>query len=109
MPQSVAKAQLTAGLKRLVEWMQRIYFGRVEGLPVRCGQPVFDPPPRIVREIRLGGERGPHPMLNSEDFVLRSEVQQLFAEMERIGEGMILLIEVRYGLPARMVFEEEMK
>ncbi len=109
MPQPVAKAHLTAGQKCLVEWMQRMYYGRIEGLLVRGGQPICDPPPRVVREVKLGGERGPHPMHGRQDFPLKEEVQDLFAEMERIGDGVILLIEVRHGLPARMVFEEEVK
>jgi len=107
MPQQVTKAQLTPGRKRLVEWMQRMYYGRIEGLPVRGGQPVCDPPPRLVREVKLDGERGPHTMLSREDFVLKAQVQELFAQIEMIGDGVILVIEVRNGLPVKMVFEEE--
>ena len=107
MPQPVAKAHLTGDQKCLVEWMQRMYYGRIEGLRVRGGLPVCDPPPRVVREVKLDGERGPHPMIEREDFVLKAEVQELFAQMERMGDGVILVIEVRNGLPVRMVFEEE--
>jgi len=33
--------------------MQRINFGRILNLSVRRGQPVLDPPPRIIREMKL--------------------------------------------------------
>jgi hypothetical protein len=107
MPQRVTKAHLTAGQRRLVEWMQWMYFGRIEGLRVQAGEPVLSPPPRVIRIIDLVGERGPHPMLGREDFVLKNEVLALFAQMKRIGNGVILLIEVRHGLPVRMSLEEE--
>ena len=109
MPQPATKAQLTPSQKHLVEWMQRAYYGRVESLSVRGGQPVWDPPPRLVREVKLDGDRGPHSAIGQEDFTLKAQVVELFAQMECMGDGVILLVEVRNGLPVRMVFEEEVK
>ena len=37
--------------------MQRIGFGRIESLRVLDGQLAFDPPPRVIREVKLGAER----------------------------------------------------
>ena len=103
----MTKKQLTPRQTCLVEWMQWLYYGRIEGLRVQAGEPVCDPLPHFIREIKLGKERGPHPMIEHEDFALREEVQDLFAQMERIRDGTVLLVEVRYGLPVRMVLEEE--
>lgn len=107
MPQQVTKAQLTPSQRCLVEWMQRMYFGRIEGLRVQVGEPVCDPPPRCIREIKLGKEAVSHPLIECEDFALREEVLDLLAQMKRIDDGVIQLVEVRHGLPVRMVLEEE--
>ena len=66
----VTKRSLTAPRRRLVELMQQINFGRIEGLTLRGGEPVFDPAPRIVREVKFGGENGPRPERDSSDFLL---------------------------------------
>jgi hypothetical protein len=86
--------------------MQRINFGRIEGLSVRCGQPVMAPPPRVVREIKFGGENGPRPESGKDDFSLKAQVRDLFAQLEVLGDGVIPCIEIQRGLPFRMTVEE---
>ena len=51
MVANVTKASLTPSQQKFLTEMQRINYGRIEGLPVRRGEPVMDPPPRIFREI----------------------------------------------------------
>jgi len=86
--------------------MQRINFGRIEGLSVRRGQPVLDPPPRVVREIKFGGENGPRPEATKQDFELKALVRDLFAHLEAMGNGVVRCIEIKHGLPFRMTVEE---
>jgi hypothetical protein len=86
--------------------MQRINFGRIFDLEVRDGQPVMDPLPRVVREIKFGGDNGPRPEAAKPDFTLKTQVRDLFAELEALGDGMIPYIEIQRGLPFRMVVEE---
>lgn len=92
--------------RSLVQLMQRINFGALEHLPVRGGQPYLDPPLRVVREHKLGGENGPRPESSLEDFVLKAEVVELLAEIKRFGDGVIDRIEVKHGLPFRLVITE---
>ena len=92
---------------RLVELMQRLNFGRVEGLAVADGEPVFAPPPRVVREVKFGAENGPRPEMAKADFALKAQVRELFAQMEAMGTGVIRTIEVKHGLPFRMTVEED--
>jgi len=88
--------------------MQRLNFGRVEGLGVRDGEPVFPPPPpRVVREVKFCAENGPHPEAAKKDFALKAQVCELFAHMEAMGDGIIARIEVKHGLPFRMIVEED--
>lgn len=91
---------------RLLRLMQRINFGRIEGLVVRDGQPIFDPPPHIVREIKFGGENGPRREVGKSDFALKAQVRELLAQLEALGEGVVPCLEVKHGLPFRMIVEE---
>jgi len=86
--------------------MQETNFGRILGLVVRSGEPVLDPPPRVIREIKFGGENGPRPEVAKADFALKAQVRDLFAQMEALGDGVIPCIEIQRGLPFRMTVEE---
>ena len=102
----VTKSSLSEAQSWLIELMQRINYGRIEGLSVRRGQPVFDPPPRIVREIKFGGDNGPRSEFAKADFSLKAQVRELFAQLEALGDGVIACIEIQRGLPFRMTIEE---
>ncbi len=86
--------------------MQRVNYGRIEMLSIRCGEPVLDPPPRVVREIKFGGDNGPRPQVAKADFALKAQVRDLFAQLEVLGDGVIPCIEIQRGLPFRMTMEE---
>jgi len=106
MGEALTKADLCPARARLVEMMQRINFGRIERLAVRGGKPVFDPLPRVVREIKFGGDNGPRPESAKADFFLKSRVCGLFDQLEALGDGVILRIEIQRGLPFKMSVEE---
>ena len=101
-----SKADLSPAGVRLVELMQGINYGRVEDLAVRRGEPVLDPPPRVIREIKFGGENGPRVEVGKPDFTLKAQVRDLFAQLEALGDGVIPCIEIQRGLPFRMTVEE---
>lgn len=92
--------------RALVQLMQRINFGALEHVPVRGGQPHLDPPLRVIREHKLGGENGPRPEAAMGNFVLKAEVIELLDEVKRFGDGVIDRIEVKHGLPFRLVITE---
>ena len=107
MTGTVTLASLPPARERLVKLMQEINFGRVEGLVVRDGDPVFDRPPRVLREVKLCAENGPRPEIGKEDFALKAQVRDLFAQMEAMGDGIIRCLEVKHGLPFKMTIEED--
>lgn len=100
------KQELPPPHQWLIEQCQRINFGRLEGLVVRAGRPVFDPPPRVVREVKFGSENGPRPEIAKADFALRTQIRELLAQLEALGDGVISTIEIKHGLPFRMIVEE---
>ncbi len=109
MNNMATKASLSPQRRRLLELMQGINFGRIEELAVRDGEPDFDPPPQVVREIKFGGENGPRREMTVEDFALKSQAAQLFAQLDRLGNGTVLSLEIKHGLPFRMSLKETVR
>lgn len=104
-PFSTKKA-LSPARRYLLELMQRYNFCRIENLEVHAGEPAFDPAPRVTQDIKLGAESGPRPELEKDDFLLREPVIELFEHLKRLGDGRIAVIEVKHGLPYRLVVEQ---
>jgi hypothetical protein len=103
---TLSKATVPPSRRRLIELMQQVNFGRIDGLIIRDGDPLFDRPPRVIREIKLCGENGPRPELDADDFLLKAQVIELFGHFDRMGDGTIGSLEVKYGLPFRLTVEE---
>jgi hypothetical protein len=91
----------------LLEWMQKINFGRIENLQIRDGEPVLEPRPVFVREIKFAGENGPRPELSAIDFQLKLQVVEFFTFMNNLSCGTIEVLEVKHGLPFRLTVREE--
>lgn len=102
----MSKAALSPARRRLVELLQHVNFGRLEDLNVLEGDPVYDPPPRVVREIKFGGDNNPRAETAAADFALKSQVVELMQCLDRIGDGIIDVLEVKHGLPFRMSVAE---
>ena len=85
--------------------MQGINFGRIENLLVQAGEPLFNPPPRVIRKLKIGGENGPRPEIGSEDFWLKDQVVELLEAIASLGEGAVPSIEVKHGLPFSVELE----
>jgi hypothetical protein len=96
---------LSAPQQRLVRLFQTINFGRIEELEIRNGEPKFSPPPRVLVELKLDREDGPRPERHLEHFELLGQVVRFFDQLARLGDGTIERIDVRHGLPFRMVIE----
>ncbi len=99
--------QITVGMlspsrQRLVSLMQRLEYGEVQGLVLRQGEPQFDPPPRVIRTVRFGQRSATRVTPRGEDFALKRHVAELFAEFDRLQDGVIGRIEVQNGLPCRI-------
>ena len=101
------KDDLPSSQKRLLKLMQSVNFGRIEQLVIRNGQPIFDPPPRVVREIKLGTENSSRPETALEDFVLKKQVRDLFDQFLHLNNATVRTLVIQNGLPIRMSVEED--
>lgn len=86
--------------------MQRINFGRIENLTIRDGDPVLDPMPHLVREVKFGGDNGPRPERASDNFLLKTQVLELFQHLDQLASGVIAVLDIKHGLPFRMLLVE---
>ena len=96
-------AELSAGRQQLVETMRVVKFGRIENCVIRDGEPVFDPAPRITRDIKLGSGRRPVHRPDEDDFELKAQVVDLFEQLDLLGTGIIESLEIQHGLPFKLV------
>ena len=100
--QTMRKSQVSLGRRRLIELMQSIHYGAIEGLSIQDREPVLDPAPNAIREIALGKDVGQHGARKLPDFELKAEVLELFALFDRERNITIDRVVVQAGLPLRL-------
>ncbi len=100
------KSTLLPVQAELVELMQELDFGTIEGLVIQDGLPVLKPRPRVIRDVKFGARNGARPEAGLTDFALKSNVQDLLATFRTLGNATVRRLEIKHGLPFRMQVEE---
>jgi hypothetical protein len=100
------KSTLLPAQAELVELMQRLDFGNIEGLVIRDGLPVLEPRPRLVRDVKFGAGNGRRSEAGLTDFALKSSVRELMDTFASLGNATVRRLEIKHGLPFRMQVEE---
>jgi hypothetical protein len=95
-------SQLSPGRQALVRLCQLINHGHIEDLEIRESEPILDPPPPILKNVKLDADEEPRPELSLSDFVLSGEVVRLMSLLDRVKSGSIRHIEIRAGIPRRI-------
>jgi len=109
MTDVVTKASLTPARKRLVELMQEVNYGRIEELQVQDGEPVFDPPPTVLRLFLFGKDNGPNESRGNDGFALKRKVAELFEVFDRERSLSIQELMIDNGLPVRMTVADAVR
>lgn len=99
----VNKREISAPRTRLLELMQEINFGRIEGLQVRDGEPVFDPMPTTLSLFLFGKDNGANASGVNDRFALKNNVVELFKVFDRERSFSIQELMIDNGLPVRMI------
>lgn len=107
-PSDPTKHSQTPARQRLVGLAHNLVFGTMHGLLFRNGEPVFDPPPRVIRRVKLGGTNTACPQAAIADFALKQQWLEFFNHLDACGNGIVLLIEVAHGLPLLFEIEQPM-
>jgi hypothetical protein len=100
-------SDLSPARQALVRLCQAIDHGSINDLEVRKSEPVYDPAPVMVKDVRLDKDEGPRPELALGDFTLSDEVCRLLKMLDSLDSGSILHIEVRAGIPRRVLVESQ--
>ena len=105
-PKPLRLSDLSPTRQALVRLCQTINHGSIEDLEVRHSEPVFDPQPVVAIDLKLDTEQGAREETDLADFRLPPEIDRLMATFDDIGSGKIIRIEIRAGIPRRVVFEQ---
>jgi hypothetical protein len=90
----------------LVRLCQATNFGSVQDLIVQGGEPIFAASPAIVlQEVKLDSEDHARSEAVLPDFLLCTQFRRLISMLDQIGNGKISRIEIRAGLPRKIVVE----
>lgn len=103
MAQPLRLSDLSPARQALVRLFQTINRGTLEGLEVRQAEPVLDPLPVMVRDVKLDKMEEPRRELRLTDFMLSNEIMRLLSVLDEMHCGAIRLIEIRDGIPRRVL------
>lgn len=99
MTQPITLSSVSEPERRLIRLLQEVPFGRIEEIRVKGGSPVFQPAPRIVRTLKMGGHNGPREEVTHEDFLLKRSVVELLEIIRTMRDDEILTVVLMHGLP----------
>jgi len=102
-------SQLSGPRQVLVRLLQSVNFGYLEGLEVRGGEPMFNPAPTVVIEVKLDADNEPRPEAVLEEFELKSELVRLMEQLDALGNGCVDRIDIRFGVPRRALIERPIR
>jgi hypothetical protein len=100
-------SDLSPARQALVRLCQAINHGSIEDLEVWNYEPVFDPWPVALRDVKLGSDEEPRPEVALRDFVVADEVVRLISLLDETKCGTIRRVEVHAGVPRRMLVESQ--
>lgn len=98
-------SQLSVPRQALVRLCQSTNYGLIRNLQVRDSEPIFSPPPVVAVDVKLDADEGLRAEVDLPDFELCDEVWRLMARLDDLKNATIERIEVRAGIPRRIVFE----
>ena len=99
-------SNLSALRQRLARLCQSMNYGEINNLPVRDCEPVLEGPQCVVLvDVKLDSEERPRQETEQSDFLLSAEVVRLMALLDAIQDGKISKIEIRAGIPRRVLWE----
>jgi hypothetical protein len=104
----MTKSTLNPVQRQIVDIIQSLGFGSIEHLCIRGGLPCYEPEPHIIQTIKLNEETERQIDRRCADLTLKKEFESLFDHLYRLPDG-IVDIEVRHGLPFRLVLERRVE
>lgn len=101
-------SDLSLARQTLVRLCQSINYGGIENLKIDRAEPIFDPSPVILRDVKLDTDDGPRSEIDLSDFELCCEICRLIRQLRELGTGIIERLDVRAGIPRRIVLRSSL-
>jgi hypothetical protein len=98
-------SQLSPARQALVRVLQAVNFGELQSIPVRDADPIIEATSVVILDTKLDKDEIPRPELSLSDFTLSAEVVRLMSRLDDVKNGTIRHLEVRAGIPRRLIFE----
>jgi len=98
-------SELSGPRQALVRLCQSINHGLIEALRIADGEPTFIPAPTVLLDVKLDQDEGPRPEVELCDFELCGELRRLMRRIDGIKDGKVARLEIRGGIPRRVIFE----
>ena len=99
----VRLSELSLPRQKLIRLCQTINYGHIEKLRVCDREPIFTPAPVLVADVKLDHDETPRSEAALIDFEIAHEVRRLLVRLDEMQDGRIDKIEIRGGLPRRIV------
>jgi hypothetical protein len=97
---------LSVPRQRLINLMRDEPFCEIRDLHVVGGEPLFAPPPRVIRHVKFGAASARHGGADLDGlFVLKPEVLELICQFTWAGHALVHSLVVKHGLPFTMSIE----
>ena len=96
-------SELSAPRQAFIRRCQRLGFGTIRDLEVRDCEPVLGPRTEVLLDLKLDRDEDSRAEQDPRDFVVSSEIQRL-SRLDSIRNGTVEQVEVRAGVPRRIVF-----
>jgi hypothetical protein len=103
---NMQRIPLSKSRRQLLKLMQRIKFGKIEGLIIHNGDPVLEPAPKVIREIKLGSKEDRKSVPIENGLLEKPQVIELLGRLSHLGSGTIQSLEIQHGLPFRIRIED---
>jgi hypothetical protein len=98
-------SEVSIARQMIVRQCQRIGHGKILRLAVRAGDPLIDGRTEAFADVKLDLDETPRPELALDDFDLSAEVVRFFRKLDALREGEVELVEIRAGVPRRVVLK----
>ena len=98
-------SDLSVSRRVFVRQCQRLGFGKITSLTVSEADPVFTQATDVFMDVKLDNDDSARPEQSLADFVLPAETVRFFAQLDTIGNGVVEHVEIRAGVPRRMLFK----
>lgn len=100
---------ITKSQQTLLQLMQDIHYGRIEGLIVRGGEPIIEPNTKVLKDIKLDLHAKRKTIIIDRSYQDKAQVMEMLRQFRRLGDGVVQTLEVHNGLPFRMQIVETVR